>query len=233
MNDLVIYDMHAEVWWDDSVKWLRTLRSMVPARLRYFDKHIKDWPGAKTLDLGCGGGFMAEALAKRGAVVTGIDPAVAAINAAQNHARIESLEVSYLTGVGEDLPFEDDHFDVVVCVDVLEHVSNLDATLDEVARTLRPGGIFVFDTLNRNGLAKFAAITVAERLTGLLPKGTHDPSLFIKPGEIKHALLQRGLCDVEFQGFGPIALNRNYDFVFGPLPFTTIQYLGKARLGTA
>lgn len=233
MNDLAIYNTHADVWWDGSVKWLRTLQSMVPARLRYFEKHIESWRGTKTLDLGCGGGFMAEALAKRGAIVTGIDPAVAAINAAQIHASSEHLEVSYFTGVGEDLPFEDDHFDVVVCVDVLEHVKNLGATLDEVARTLRPGGIFAFDTINRNWLAKMAVVTVAERLVGLLPRGTHDPSLFIKPGELKRELSQRGLCDVDFQGFGPIALDRNYDFVFGSLPFTTIQYLGKARLGTA
>ena len=123
------------------------------------------------LDLGCAGGFMAEALATRGATVTGIDPAAQAINAARAHAAEAGLEIQYDVGVGEELPYDDAAFDVVVCVDVLEHVEDLTKVLAEVARVLKPGGLFLFDTINRNRLSRFVTITVAEDILRLLPQG--------------------------------------------------------------
>ncbi|MEM6670860.1 MAG: bifunctional 2-polyprenyl-6-hydroxyphenol methylase/3-demethylubiquinol 3-O-methyltransferase UbiG [Pseudomonadota bacterium] len=227
LNDLSIYDAAAEEWWSDNVRWIRTLRNMVPARLKWFDRHM-DWRAARVLDLGCAGGFMAEALHDRGAEVTGIDPASLAVEAARSHARETSRDISYSVGVGEELPYEENTFDAVVCVDVLEHVESLPQVLAEVSRVLRPGGRFLFDTINRNVLARFVTITVAEDLLGILPKGTHDPALFIKPSELRSALSAEGLHPGKMVGLGPVGITRRGDFTFASLPSTGVIYMGVA-----
>lgn len=227
-NDPTIYDRVADRWWSDDIRWVRTLKNLVPGRLAWFDKHI-DWHGKDVLDLGCAGGFMAEAMALRGANVTGIDPAADAIEAARRHARASNLRIGYDVGIGEALPYDAAAFDAVVCVDVLEHVSDLNRVLAEVARTLRPGGLFLFDTINRNPLARLATITVAEDILRLLPRGTHDPAMFIKPHELRHSLTGAGLVPGPITGLGPRGINRRLDLTFGPLPLTAILYMGLAR----
>ncbi|WP_322890454.1 MULTISPECIES: bifunctional 2-polyprenyl-6-hydroxyphenol methylase/3-demethylubiquinol 3-O-methyltransferase UbiG [unclassified Yoonia] len=227
-NDLTIYDTYADKWWSDDIRWVRTLKNLVPGRLKHFDKVI-DWQGKDVLDLGCAGGFMAEALAKRGAQVTGIDPAAEAITAARQHARSEGLDIAYDVGMGEALPYDAASFDAVVCVDVLEHVTDLQKVMFEVARVLRPGGLFLFDTINRNPLARLATITVAEDILRLLPRGTHDPAMFIKPAELRKAMVTAGLVPARFTGLGPRGVNRRLDLTFGPLPLTAILYMGHAR----
>lgn len=227
-NDLTIYDAVAADWWSDEVRWVRTLKNMVPGRLSWFDRFI-DWQGKAVLDLGCAGGFMAEALDDRGAQVSGIDPAAGAIAAASAHATATGRQIDYQVGVGEALPFADASFDAVVCVDVLEHVADLPRVLAEVHRILKPGGLFLFDTINRNALSRLAVITVAEDLLGLLPKGTHDPALFIKPAELRAALTGTGFTVGGFTGLGPRGLTRRGDFTFGRLPGTSIIYMGTAR----
>jgi 2-polyprenyl-6-hydroxyphenyl methylase / 3-demethylubiquinone-9 3-methyltransferase len=227
-NDLSIYDKVADRWWSDDIRWVRTLKNLVPGRLSWFDRHI-DWAGKTVLDLGCAGGFMAEALAQRGAQVTGIDPAAEAIDAARAHARAQGLRIAYDVGVGEALPYEDGSFDAVVCVDVLEHVADLDKVLSEVARTLRPGGLFLFDTINRNPLARLATVTIAEDVLRLLPRGTHDPAMFIRPHELRRAMQGAGLVPGPMTGLGPRGLNRRLDLTFGRLPLTAILYMGIAR----
>ena len=227
-NNLSIYDDVAERWWSDDLRWVRTLKNMVPGRLAYFDRFI-DWHGAKVLDLGCAGGFMAEAMAARRAIVTGIDPASGAIEAAKAHAAAGNLSIQYDVGTGEALPYGDASFDAVVCVDVLEHVSDLALVLAQTARVLRPGGMFLFDTINRNRVATFATITMAENVLQLLPKGTHDPAMFIKPEELRAALIKAGLTPAAMTGLGPRGINRRGDFTFGRLPGTAIIYMGTAR----
>ncbi|MEO0747355.1 MAG: bifunctional 2-polyprenyl-6-hydroxyphenol methylase/3-demethylubiquinol 3-O-methyltransferase UbiG [Pseudomonadota bacterium] len=229
-NDLTIYDDVADQWWSDDIKWVRTLKSMVPGRLKWFDRHI-DWAGKRVLDLGCAGGFMAEALTEKGAIVTGIDPAAQAIDAARVHAAQAGREIRYDVGVGEDLPYEDASFDAIVCVDVLEHVADLDQVLREVERVLVPGGRFLFDTINRNAISRLAVITMAEDVLRLLPKGTHDPALFIKPLELKSALERAGFAVGPCVGLGPRGLNRRGDFTFGPLPLRLVIYMGFADKG--
>ena len=172
---------------------------------------------------------MAEALADRGAKVLGIDPAAAAIAAARVHAQIAGHDIGYDVGFGEALPYPDSAFDAVVCVDVLEHVADLNRVLAEVARTLRPGGLFLFDTINRNLLARIATITIAEDILRLLPRGTHDPAMFIKPEELRERLKFVGLTPGLFTGLGPRGINRRFDLTFGRLPLTTILYMGSAR----
>jgi 2-polyprenyl-6-hydroxyphenyl methylase/3-demethylubiquinone-9 3-methyltransferase len=227
-NDLTIYDQVADRWWSDDIRWVRTLKNLVPGRLRWFDARI-DWQGKAVLDLGCAGGFMAEALAQRGAQVTGIDPAAEAIDAARAHARTGGLRIGYDVGVGEALPYAAASFDAVVCVDVLEHVADLNKVLSEVARTLRPGGLFLYDTINRNPLARLATITIAEDVLRLLPRGTHDPAMFIKPAELRRAMQGAGLVPGETTGLGPRGITRRFDLTFGPLPLTAILYMGIAR----
>lgn len=139
------------------------------------------------------------------------------------------MRIGYDVGVGEALPYDDASFDAVVCVDVLEHVADLAKVLSEVARTLRPGGVFLFDTINRNPLARLATITLAEDLLRLLPRGTHDPAMFIKPRELRAALQGAGLVPGPTAGLGPRGLNRRLDLTFGPLPLTAILYMGIAR----
>lgn len=227
-NDLTIYDTVADRWWSDDIRWVRTLKNLVPGRLAWFDRHVS-WPGRQVLDLGCAGGFMAEALADRGAHVAGIDPAAEAIAAARTHAAARSLDIDYAVGVGEALPYADQSFDIVVCVDVLEHVRDLRRVLQEIARTLRPGGVFLFDTINRNPLSRLATITIAEDVLRLLPRGTHDPNMFITPRELADGLRAAGLEPGPTTGLGPRGLTRRLDLTFGPLPLTAILYMGLAR----
>jgi 2-polyprenyl-6-hydroxyphenyl methylase/3-demethylubiquinone-9 3-methyltransferase len=227
-NDLTIYDTVADRWWTDDIRWVRTLKNLVPGRLSWMDRQI-DWQGKAVLDLGCAGGFMAEALNDRGATVSGIDPAAEAVEAARAHAAQTGRAIQYDVGVGEDLPHADGAFDAVVCVDVLEHVADLPRVLAEVTRVLRPGGLFLFDTINRNALSRFATITVAEDILRLLPRGTHDPALFITPAELRHGLQGAGMVPGAFTGLGPRGITRRGDLTFGRLPLTAILYMGLAR----
>lgn len=225
-NNLALYDDVAADWWSDEVRWIRTLKNMVPGRFAYFDGKV-DWSGKHVLDLGCAGGFMSEALDDRGAKVTGIDPAEEAIAAARAHA--SDRDIRYEVGVGEALPFDDASFDAVVCVDVLEHVADLAQVIREVARVLKPGGVFCFDTINRNPLASFAVVTLAEDVLRLLPRGTHDPEMFIKPSELLALLREASLQPDEITGFGPRGIDRRGDPTFGRLPFSGIIYMGTAK----
>ena len=227
-NDLSIYDAAAPSRWSGQRRWVRTLGKMVPARLAYFDRLI-DWAGKNVLDLGCAGGFMAEALAKRGAAVTGIDPAEQAIAAARTHAADQGLTIRYDVGLGESLPYAGDAFHAVVCVDVLEHVEDLDRVIEESARVLKPGGLFMFDTINRNLLARLMVVTAAEDWLKLLPKGTHDPARFIRPDELRQSPARHGLTPGPFTGLGPRRLDRQGDFTFGRLPFKGVLYMGTAK----
>jgi ubiquinone biosynthesis O-methyltransferase len=227
-NDLRIYDTHGDHWWDGSRRWLRALENLVPARLSYFDQFV-NWQGARVLDVGCGGGFMAEAMAGRGAQVTGIDPAARAIAAAMAHAQAQGLAIHYAEGGGEALHFPDQSMDVVVCVDVLEHVTDLDRVLHEIGRVLKPGGVFCFDTINRNPLASLVIVLLGERVLRIVPPGTHDARKFIRPKELAEKLQAQGFEICAFAGLGPVAFNRRLDPLFGRLPFLTLMYMGHAR----
>lgn len=227
-NKQEIYDEAAGNWWSDDIRWVRTLKNLVPARLSFFDR-FTDWTGMDVLDLGCAGGFMSEALAHRGAQITGIDPAQDAINAAKVHAGSSGLSIRYDVGYGEALPYSDHSFDHVVCVDVLEHVSDLAKVLSEVTRVLRPGGLFLYDTINRNLVARLATITIAEDVLRLLPKGTHDPAMFIKPKELVQGMERAGLVAGKITGLGPRGINRRGDLIFGTLPLKNVIYAGIAR----
>ena len=227
--DVSLYDRDADHWWDGSRRWLRALQNLVPARLAFFDR-VTAWQGRTVLDLGCGGGFMAEALAARGADVIGADVSRGAISIAGRHAASQGLAIRYLAASGEHLPLAGQSVDCVVCVDVLEHVRSLDRVLDEIHRVLRPGGLFFFDTINRTWLARFVIVFCGERLLRLLPRGTHDPDGFIAPLDLDKKLAKRGFADRVYEGLGPRGVNRRFDITFGRLPGKQIMYMGHARL---
>ncbi len=228
-SDFALYDAAAADWWSGKRRWVRTLHNLVPARLAAFDPVIGKWRGRRVLDLGCAGGFMAEAMAARGASVTGIDPASRAVAAARTRSRGTGSGIDYLVAMGEHLPFPRASFDTVVCVDVLEHVRDLDAVIAEIGRVLQPGGLFLFDTINRTPLAALAVVTLAERVLRLMPAGTHQPQAFIRPAELATLLNRRGFTVGEMVGLGPRGLDRNLDFTFGRVPSRAILYLGHAR----
>jgi 2-polyprenyl-6-hydroxyphenyl methylase/3-demethylubiquinone-9 3-methyltransferase len=231
-NEQSIYQDHAESWWDGSQRFQRLLANLVQPRLAFFDRVVTNWKGVEVLDLGCGGGFMTEALAQRGARVTGIDPSIASLEAARKHAQSQGLEIVYREGVGENIPLATHSVDRVVCVDVLEHVQDLEKVIIEIHRVLRPHGILFFDTINRNWLSKLLTVAIAENFLKVIPRGAHDPDKFIRPIEM-HRYLERNGFAVEpdtFVGIGPIGVNRRLDFLFGLLPVTWIMYLGYASV---
>ena len=149
------------------------------------------------------------------------------MEATRRHARSSGLPIAYDVGVGEALPYNSAGFDAVVCVDVLEHAVN--KVLAEAARVLRPGGLFPFDTMNRNLLARLATITMAEDVLRLFPRGTHDPALFIKPRELPRAMQCAGLVPGPMTVLGPRGVDRLLDPTFGPQPLTAILFMGLAH----
>jgi ubiquinone biosynthesis O-methyltransferase len=228
--NLAMYDTGADDWWTGRTRWLRLLNNMVPPRLAYFTPIVGDWHGKSVLDLGCGGGFMAEPLARQGAHVIGVDPSGPAIEAAKRHAEVNGLSIDYRVGTGEQLPVADSAVDIVLCVDVLEHVRDLGAVIGEIRRVLKPGGLFLFDTINRTWLSNLVIVILGEIVLRLGPRGTHDPALFIRPEELRAKLEQHGFTVAErLGGIGPTGVNRRFDVVFGPWPTTAITYIGHAR----
>jgi len=140
------------------------------------------------------------------------------------------LEIVYHVGMGENIPLDNQSVDRVVCVDVLEHVQDLEKVIAEIHRVLRPQGILFFDTIDRNWLSRLLAVTMVESVLKMIPRGTHDPDKFIRPLELQRLLEKNGfeIKPDSFVGMGPVGINRRFDFVFGLLPVTWIQYLGYA-----
>ena len=199
-NNLSFYDQWASEWWDKAAT-VAPLDRLNPLRFQFFDRYISNWEGLRVLDLGCGGGFTCEFLAKRGATVTGVDLSSACIEAASRHARETGLFIRYQQGEGESLPFEKNEFDVVVCVDVLEHVADPAQTIGEVSRVLRPNGQFCFDTINRTWQSKLVMIRLLEDILRQIPRGIHDWQKFITPAELDTVLTQQGLTVHSMAGF--------------------------------
>jgi 2-polyprenyl-6-hydroxyphenyl methylase/3-demethylubiquinone-9 3-methyltransferase len=207
--DNEIYNAAGDAWWDEHQP-LYTLRTfMNPARMQYFTSVFSaqglDPAGKVVIDIGCGGGLFAEDVARLGASVIGIDPAPGAIDAARRHAAGAGLAIDYRVGPGEHLPADDACADIVYCVDVLEHVADVDAVVGEAARVLRPGGLFLFDTINRTMISKIVMIKLCQDwpLTAWMPPGLHDWDQFIKPAELRAVLARHHLREEGLTGLKP------------------------------
>ena len=183
----------ANRWWDPEGEF-KPLHQMNPLRIDYIDGRAP-LTGKRCLDVGCGGGILSEGMAKKGAEVTGIDYAGAALNVARLHLKTSGLEsVRYLDTSADSLASEEPAaYDVMTCLEVLEHVPDPGLLIADCARLVKPGGDLFFSTINRNPKSFAMAIVGAEYLLKLLPKGTHDYEKFIRPSELDDWGRQSGL----------------------------------------
>jgi 2-polyprenyl-6-hydroxyphenyl methylase / 3-demethylubiquinone-9 3-methyltransferase len=222
-------------WWDKSC----FLYQMTGDRCDYIESCLSRVFGKgalaqqEILEVGCGGGLICEHLARRKAVMVGLDPSPGALKTARAHAEQAGLghNIHYVQGFAEQMPFADSSFSAIVCLDVLEHVRDLKATIAEVARVLAPGGVFVFDTINRTLLARAVLIWYGEHLpSGGLTPGIHNYHQFIKPAELSGIITSCGLHVRELRGFMPRGFVNGH-FKMGPGWFKSISYVGYATRG--
>jgi 2-polyprenyl-6-hydroxyphenyl methylase / 3-demethylubiquinone-9 3-methyltransferase len=182
--ELARFDRTAQRWWDPSGEF-RPLHVLNPVRLAYVIERSGGLRGKRVLDVGCGGGLLSEAMAQAGALVTGIDLAPATIEVAQLHALTSNLKINYVRQSAEEhAALIAEPYDVVVCMEMLEHVPEPLSVLGAIHSALRPGGNAFLSTLNRNMKSFLLAIVGAEYVMNLLPKGTHTYERFIKPAEL-------------------------------------------------
>lgn len=199
----------AHRWWDPASEF-KPLHEINPLRLDYIDR-IASLSGKAVLDVGCGGGILSEAMAGRGAQVTGIDLGEKALKVAQLHKLESGAAVDYrLVSVEELAKEQPESFDVVTCMEMLEHVPDPSAIVGACARLVKPGGQVFFSTLNRNPKSYLLAVIGAEYVLNMLPKGTHDYRKFIKPSELSAWCRQAGLDVAGMTGMSYNPLNKRY-----------------------
>ena len=211
------FEAMAAEWWDPNGKF-RPLHLMNPCRLDYitsqiaaeYDRDLKQpapFAGLRILDIGCGGGLLSEPMARLGATVVGADAAPRNIPVAQVHALAQGLTIDYRHTTAEDLAASGEQFDVVLNMEVVEHVSDPLAYLTACRNLLKPQGIMVCSTLNRNTKSFVMAIIGAEWVMRWLPKGTHDWAKFITPDELQALIIKAGLDPVDRKGmvFNPVS----------------------------
>jgi 2-polyprenyl-6-hydroxyphenyl methylase/3-demethylubiquinone-9 3-methyltransferase len=218
MTDHSLNVDHAEIskfeelaarWWDPHSEF-KPLHEINPLRLGYIEERA-GIEGKRVLDVGCGGGILAESMARQGAEVTGIDMGEAPLEVARLHLLESGLDINYERIPVERLAQErPESFDLVTCMEMLEHVPDPGSVVRACARLTRPGGHLFFSTLNRNPKSYLFAIIGAEYILGLLPKGTHDFSKFIRPSELDQWIRQNGLNTNDISGMVYNPLTRKY-----------------------
>ncbi len=207
----------ASRWWDRESEF-KPLHEINPHRVSYIEQQASGLDGKRILDVGCGGGILAEALAFKGARVTGIDMAELSLKVARLHLHESGLDIDYQLSTVE--AFAEQHeaqFDIVTCLEMLEHVPDPASIITSATRLLKPDGVFFLSTINRNPKSFALAILGAEYVLRLLPRGTHEYKKFIKPSEIVAQLRQLGLhaSDITGMSYNPVtrhyALGRDID----------------------
>jgi len=194
-NEIAKFEALASRWWDKESEF-KPLHDINPLRLNYIDERAR-LPGKRVLDVGCGGGILSEGLSQRGAHVLGIDMGAAPLSVAKLHGLESGVEVEYQKITVETLAEQQPGtFDVVTCLEMLEHVPDPSSIIKACAKLLKPGGQLFLSTINRNPKAFLFAIVGAEHLLKMLPKGTHEYKKFIKPSELSSYIRQ---ADLEFK----------------------------------
>lgn len=204
------FDRLADEWWNPNGKF-RPLHKFNPVRLAYIKetlcRHFARDPraprpleGIRILDIGCGGGLVSEPLARLGGDVLGADAAATNVEVAKVHAARSGVEVAYRATTAEALAEEGETFDVVLALEIIEHVASVEAFAKACARMVRPGGLLVVATINRTPKAFLLAIVGAERILRWLPRGTHAYEKLVRPEEIDAALAGTGVTVVERHG---------------------------------
>lgn len=207
--ELAQFNAQAAHWWDRDGP-MRALHQINPLRLQVIDRHTR-LNGARVADVGCGGGILSEALAHAGAEVTAIDLSTQVLQVAREHARSAGLDIDYREQAAEDLAAElPGSFDLVCCMEMLEHVPAPESVISACAQLLRPGGTAVFSTLNRHPRAFVEAIVGAEYLLNMVPRGTHHYRQFIRPSELARGCREAGLEVIDMRGLGYNPLSQSF-----------------------
>jgi 2-polyprenyl-6-hydroxyphenyl methylase/3-demethylubiquinone-9 3-methyltransferase len=225
-----MYDRLSHTWWADD-GFLNLLKTgLNPSRFAYMRRILtqelgRDPDGMRTLDVGCGGGLLAEEFARVGCAVTGVDPSTESLEVARAHAAEEGLDIDYKEGTGEALPFADGEFAAVYCCDVLEHVDDLGRTIAEIARVLEPEGVFLYDTINRTWRSKLLMIKLSQEwsATAWAEPDLHDFDMFIRPEELERHMERAGLQVRDRVGFAaanpPAAVKAMWDRAHGRIGY--------------
>ncbi len=208
-DELIKFNQLSDQWWEqDGV--FAALHAITPLRIEFMTQHA-ELTGAHVLDVCCGGGILSEGLAQEGAEVTALDLATDALHAAKMHANEHGLNIDYR--LEDILPFAEAHdgaFDLVTCMEMLEHVDQPQSIVQALAKAVKPGGWVFLSTLNRNPKSWLFGIVAAEYLLKLVPRGTHDHKRFIKPAELASMARHAGLTPVAFTGMTYIPLTQSY-----------------------
>jgi 2-polyprenyl-6-hydroxyphenyl methylase / 3-demethylubiquinone-9 3-methyltransferase len=207
--ELAKFEAAATRWWDPSSEF-GALHAINPLRLEFIERHCM-LAGARVVDVGCGGGLLSESMARAGADVLGIDMGKGPLQVARLHALESDVAVRYERRSAESLAAEQPGaFDLVTCMEMLEHVPEPASVVEACARLAKPGGVVVCSTINRNLMSWLQAIVVAEQVLGLLPKGTHDHAHFIRPSELCGWARRAGLRLIALEGMSYDPLGRRY-----------------------
>jgi 2-polyprenyl-6-hydroxyphenyl methylase/3-demethylubiquinone-9 3-methyltransferase len=221
------FEAIAAEWWNPDGMF-KPLHQINPLRLDYIGQRV-DLSKAKVLDVGCGGGLLAEGMANCGADVTGIDRSPKALSVAAVHAEQSGVAVDYQENDAETwAQTHQETYDVVTCLEVLEHVPDVKRTVAACADMLKPGGLFFFATLNRTPISYIKAIIGAEYVLGWLPKGTHQYNKFIRPSEMIDAVRSAGLTEQDMQGMSYAMLSGHFSLSHD----LSVNYLGFAKKPT-
>jgi 2-polyprenyl-6-hydroxyphenyl methylase/3-demethylubiquinone-9 3-methyltransferase len=216
-DEVARFSAMADEWWDPTGKF-RPLHKFNPIRLGYirdrlcahFDRDprsLTPLDGLTLLDVGCGGGLLSEPLARMGAIVTGIDASEKNIGTARAHAARSDVEIDYRCSTAEDLMAAGETFDIVLSLEVVEHVADVDLFLDSCTALVRDGGAMILATLNRTPKAFMFGIVGAEYVMRWLPRGTHDWKKFVRPSELSRGLRRNGVdvSDISGLSFNPLS----------------------------
>ncbi|TCK42864.1 3-demethylubiquinone-9 3-methyltransferase [Paraburkholderia sp. BL8N3] len=223
-HELQKFSELAHRWWDPNAEF-KPLHELNPVRLDWIDAHAH-LMGKRVLDIGCGGGILSESMAARGAKVKGIDLATSALGVADLHSLESGIEVEYEEIAAEALAArEPGTYDVVTCMEMLEHVPNPAGIVAACASLVKPGGWVFFSTLNRNPKAYLFAVIGAEYIARMLPRGTHDYARFIKPSELAGFARAADLLAVDIKGITYRPLSKH----FALSNDTSINYLMACR----
>jgi 2-polyprenyl-6-hydroxyphenyl methylase/3-demethylubiquinone-9 3-methyltransferase len=208
-NEIAKFERLATRWWDPHGDF-KPLHDINPLRLDFINDRV-GLKGKKVLDVGCGGGILAESMAALGAQVTGIDMGEAPLAVARLHLKESGLHVEYRHTTAEELAEEmPGAFDVITCMEMLEHVPGPSSVVNACARLAKPSGHVFFSTINRNPKSFLLAIVGAEYVLRLLPRGTHEYMKFIRPSELEHMCRHAGLTVRELTGMHYNPLTRRF-----------------------